>query len=145
MSTSWPCSRVGFSVKRCRREGLSPREQSLVDQRAGGRECSACRVHVSVEDEESEGCALCGGLGLVTGRPGPLLSKSNRPEKELFQSYSSLIPILFVGLVRCCPRAQAVGVLFTKMGRGQVEQETLAKVGQLVDSLQVSALACWCT
>lgn len=25
------------------------------------------------------------------------------------------------------------------MGRGQVEQETLAKVGQLVDSLQVSA------
>ncbi|CAM9169034.1 unnamed protein product [Ectocarpus sp. 6 AP-2014] len=31
---------------------------------------------------------------------------------------------------------KAVGILFGKMGRGQVEQETLAKVGQLVESLQ---------
>ena len=33
-----------------------------------------------------------------------------------------------------------MGVLFTKMGRGQLEQETLGKVGQLVDSLQVSGI-----
>lgn len=33
---------------------------------------------------------------------------------------------------------QAVAILFGKMGRGLVEPETLAKVGQLVKSLEVS-------
>lgn len=32
---------------------------------------------------------------------------------------------------------QAAGVLFTKMGRGQVERDTLAMVGDMVTALEV--------
>lgn len=47
----------------------------------------------------------------------------------------SFRPNGWLGLI-CC--AQAAGVLFGKMGQGQVENDTLDKVKQLVESLQVS-------
>lgn len=53
---------------------------------------------------------------------------------------SSLTPPTFPLPLSFVEFSKAVGILFGKMGRGQVEQETLTKVGQLVESLQVNRL-----